>query len=71
MMIQLVKYTSLKETSAEETGAQGTVPPMPPMPHMDMMGTKLAFWVMDSVNMTEYVNNLEEESRRQGFNKVV
>ena len=71
MMIQLVHYTSLSDqppTMGSEN--DGDALPQPPKPHMDMMGTKLAFWVVDSVNMTEYADKLEEESHRQGFAKV-
>lgn len=70
-MVQLVHYTSLKEVPLAESMEEneGSTRP-PPMPHMDMMGTKLAFWVKDTVNMTEYADKLEDESRSQGFSKV-
>ncbi|KAF6031613.1 hypothetical protein EB796_010075 [Bugula neritina] len=62
MMIQLVQYESIGQDIEENVTPKSLI--------QDMAETKIAFWLEDSVNLTEYAENIEERSQNYGLEKV-
>lgn len=72
-MIQLVQLDKPAEKTDEKTDEnirEKKTTAVSGMDMMSMMGTSIAFWVMDDVNFTAYLQSFEKESKNQGYQKV-
>ena len=63
-MIQLLKVGHLIPQSTENV--ESNTPQNPLM----SANPKIAFWVMDEVNFTEYIDDVKKQSTDMGFEKV-